>query len=136
MAYNQDYQQQQAGYKGLERFDITIRVIENIDLMGDLFTSLRFRGINAESERVWETFINAFFKLFHITASMLTQEEAKLVVDIETSFTMSLTLTPEASSRFLTHFEDYLFCLKKCGIYDPAVIKQFFNPASSWEKSV
>jgi hypothetical protein len=133
---NNDYQQQQSGYKGLERFDITVRVIECIDLMGDLFTSLRFSGINRDSSDVYKSFINAFFKVFHITAGMLSDKDLELIADIEASFMGDLTLTPDTSSRFLTHFEDYLHAMKKAGIYDPAIMKQFFNPAQAWEKSI
>jgi hypothetical protein len=134
MAYNGG--EQQAGYKSLERFDVTIRVIEVIDLMGDLFTSLRFRGINKQTEEIWESFISSFFKLYHITASMMTTKEEELIVDIETSFTMDLTLNTQVSSRFITHFEDYLYAMKKNNIYDPAVIRTYSNPAASWESSV
>lgn len=65
MGYGDDnYKQQSAGFKGLERFDITVRVIETIDLMGDLFTALRFHGINSDSKTIWEQFINTFLKFF------------------------------------------------------------------------
>lgn len=132
----EDNYQQQSGYKGLERFDITVRVIETIDLMGDLFTSLRFRGICQESQATWEGFINSFFKLFHITAGMMSEKELNLISEVETAFTENLDLTAATSSKFLALYEDYLAAMKKAGIYDPTVLKQIFNPATAWEKSV
>lgn len=66
MGFYDNNQYQQAGFKAMERYDITLRVIECIDLMGDLFTTLRFGGINQDSKLVYESFINAFFSKFFI----------------------------------------------------------------------
>lgn len=133
---SEDYSQQQVGYKGLERFDITIRVIECIDLMGDMFTTLRFTGINSDSQDVYKAFVNSFFKVFHITAGMLPEKEIELITEVESAFQGDLNLTPELASKFLSLFEDYLHAMKKAGIYDPTVVKQFWNPATAWEKSI
>lgn len=130
-----DNQYQQAGYKGLERFDITIRVIETIDLMGDLYVTLRKRGITVESNFIWEAFIGSFFKVFQITASMLKQEDIELIAAVENAFCGDIELTPETSGSFLAYFEEYLYAMKRAGIYDPTIIKHYQNPAAVWEKS-
>jgi hypothetical protein len=135
MSYDNN-QYQQAGYKAMERYDITLRVIECIDLMGDLFTTLRFRGITPESSAVYEAFINSFFKIFHITASMLTEKELNLITSIEIAFTEDLSISPETSSKFLKLYEDYLFAMKKTGVYDPMVVRKFLNPGDAWTDSI
>lgn len=137
MGYGEDNTKQQSvGFKGLERFDITVRVIETIDLMGDLFTSIRFNGINRESSEIWEQFINTFFKVFHITAGMLSKNDLPLITHVEESFSGILVLTPDTASKFLALFEEYLAAMNKAGIYDPAIIRNFYNPATAWERSV
>lgn len=138
MGYNNygNNEYQQAGYKGLERYDITLRIIENIDLMGDLFTSLRFRGITQESQQIYEAFINSFFKVFHITASMMKEEDLELIANIEAAFQSDIKLSVEVAGYFLNLFEDYLHSMKNCGIYDPMVIKQIVNPLSAWQESI
>lgn len=133
--YGDDYYQN-AGFKGLERYDITVRVISCIDLMGDLYAALRFTGINDSSHGIFVSFIREFFKTFHITAGLLKEDSIPLITDIETSFSGSLDLTPEIAGKFLTHFEDYLHALKEAGVYDPSVMKQIYNPAAAWERSV
>ncbi|AKB78641.1 hypothetical protein MSHOH_2158 [Methanosarcina horonobensis HB-1 = JCM 15518] len=136
MGFYDNNQYQQAGFKAMERYDITLRVIECIDLMGDLFTTLRFGGINQDSKLVYESFINAFFKVFHITASMLTDKDIELITSIESAFTCDLSISPENASKFLKLYEDYLFAMKKAGIYDPMVIKKYLNPGDAWTDSV
>jgi len=135
MGYNnQEYQQ--AGYKGLERFDITIRVLECIDLMGDLFTNLRFRGITQDSQIIYESFINSFFKVFHITASMLSEKDLEIILSIESAFQADISLSADTAGKFLSLFEEYLHSMKNAGIYDPMVIKQAINPLSAWQDSI
>lgn len=140
MGFNQHYggndSYQQAGFKNMERFDITLRVIECIDLMGDLFTSLRFRGIAQESLQVYEAFINAFFKIFHITGSMMKEEDLELIASIDEAFSEKLELTSRTADKFISLFEEYLQAMKKAGVYDPLVVRQFINPLSAWQESL
>ncbi len=129
---------QQVGIKGLERFDITVRVILTIDLMGDMFTALRFSGINPESEAIYQEFINNFFKLFHISSTLLkdSKDILQLLAKIDEAFQGSLVLTSDTSSVFIDLFEDYLFALKDAGVYDPAVTRYYNDPARAWEGSI
>lgn len=135
MGYN-DNQYQQAGYKAMERYDITLRVIECIDLMGDLYTSIRFRGISLESGNIYESFINSFFKIFHITASMLKEKDIETITAVEAALMSDVSISPDTVSKFLKLFEDYLFAMKNAGVYDPMVIRKFLNPADAWTDSV
>lgn len=141
MSYYQDggggnHYSQNSGMKGLERYDITLRVINCVDSMGDLYTALRFGGINSGSNGVYMTFISEFFKLFHITASLLNESAITLVADIETSFAGDIDISPQTAGKFLTHFEDYLHALKEAGVYDPTVFRQMYHPGNAWERSI
>ena len=123
---------QQVGIKGLERYDITIRVIECIDLMGDFYTSTRFTGLTLDTQTIYVEFINAFFKVFHISATMLTEKSVDLVAKIEAAFQDDINLNIATANKFLSLFEDYLFELKTAGVYDPTVFKSVNNPTTSW----
>lgn len=131
-----DSYSQSSGLKGLERYDITLRVIQCVDHMGDLYTALRFGGINAGSQSAYATFVNEFFKLFHITASLLKEEAIPLVADIETSFCGDIDISPQNAGKFLSHFESYLYALKEAGVYDPTVVRNIYHPSTAWERSI
>jgi hypothetical protein len=120
----------------MERYDITLRVIECIDLMGDLYTSIRFRGISPESTGIYEAFVNSFFKIFHITASMLKEGDIDTITEVEEALMSDIFISPETVDKFLKLFESYLFAMKKAGIYDPMVVRKFINPADAWTDSV
>lgn len=104
--------------------------------MGDVFTSLRFRGITKESNSTYEAYINSFYKIFQITASMMSKEDLELLAKIEEAFQDDITLNVKNSGHFLYLFEEYLHALKKAGVYDPMVIKQFSSPYAKWQESV
>ena len=127
---------QNSGMKGLERYDITLRVINCVDSMGDLYTALRFGGINSGSHGAYVSFISEFFKLFHITASLLNESAIPLIADIETSFSEDIEISPQIAGKFLTHFEDYLHELQKAGVYDPTITRQMYHPGNAWERSI
>jgi len=136
MGFGEGGDYQQAGFKAMERYDITIRIIDCIDLMGDLYTSVRFHGINEESTMIYEAFVNSFFKIFQITASMLSEKDIELITNVEATFSGDLDIKSERLGKFLNLFEDYLHAMKKSGIYDPMVYKNFQNPFSAWQESV
>lgn len=137
---NQKYNN--TGSKGVYRLDISIRVIEVIDLEGDLYTNLRFVGISKATEDCYTLFINSFFKLFYMTAILTTEPE--LLSHIEAAFhrpDISLDLhgdngEPVNANLFMNLFEEYLKQLKNDGIYDPTITHYYASAYNSWEGSL
>ncbi|HIH73939.1 MAG TPA: hypothetical protein HA306_01160 [Methanosarcina sp.] len=141
-SYNQNSKYNNTGSKSLYRFDISMRVIEVIDLEGDLYTCLRFQGLSKATEDCYILFINSLFKLFYMTAILTTN--AELLSHIEAAFHKEdISLyeqgpkgEPINANLFMNLFEDYLKQLKDDGIYDPTITKYFMNAYNAWEGSL
>ncbi|XHH53668.1 MAG: hypothetical protein [Methanosarcina spindle-shaped virus 1] len=126
-----------SGMKGLERYDITLRVIDHIENSGELYAATRFTGISQETYFYYTHFVKEFYKLYESTGMLLNESAVELLADIGGSFAGPVQmLTPKRIDQFLIHSEDYVFELKEAGVYDPTITRQMYHPGNAWERSI
>lgn len=131
-----DQQFQNIGNKGIYRSDISLRVLQVIENAGNLYTNLRFYGLESEyTVNSYILFFDGFFKLY-FAVGYFTKDPG-LLQTLEAGFKKTdVGLSVENANLYLDLFEEFVCQLKDAGIYDPTITHYYTDPQNAWEASI